>query len=212
VPAAEVGEVVKQEKSLMPELVLRDMTAQDAADLLAFLESLVGGTQSVGSFRIIGPFPNNRRELDRSFAPEKKLDSPDFDAEYRVADGQKLRWELVAADSSAGFAAVDTVRFDAARGAATGNVTHYFAVFADSAADQDVTLLVGSDDGCKVWLNGNEIHKNDTTRAIGFAQDRVRTTFKTGRNTILLKVVNGDGPGGLSLAVTAPGPLQFKTE
>jgi putative membrane-bound dehydrogenase-like protein len=212
VPAADVGEVVKQEKSLMPELVLRDVTAQDAADLLAFLESLTGGAQSVNSFRIIGPFPNNRRELDRSFGPEKKPGSLDFDAEHQVAGGRKLRWELVAADSSAGFAAVDTVKFDAARGAATGNVTHYFAVFIDSAADQDVTLLVGSDDGCKLWMNGQETHTNDVTRAVGFGQDRVRTTLKTGRNTLLIKVVNGDGPGGLSLAAIASGPVQFKTE
>src|SRR3954454_23701921 len=37
VPAGEVEQLVKQEKSLMPELVLRDVTAQDAADLLAYL-------------------------------------------------------------------------------------------------------------------------------------------------------------------------------
>ncbi len=39
VPAAEVEALVEQEKSLMPELVLSEITAQDAADLLAFLES-----------------------------------------------------------------------------------------------------------------------------------------------------------------------------
>jgi hypothetical protein len=39
VPADEVEALVEQEKSLMPELVLSEITAQDAADLLAFLES-----------------------------------------------------------------------------------------------------------------------------------------------------------------------------
>jgi putative membrane-bound dehydrogenase-like protein len=40
IPAKEVVEFVKTEKSIMPDLVLRDVTAQDAADLLAFLTTL----------------------------------------------------------------------------------------------------------------------------------------------------------------------------
>jgi putative heme-binding domain-containing protein len=40
VPAKEVAEIVKTEKSVMPDLALRDVTAQDAADLLAFLTTL----------------------------------------------------------------------------------------------------------------------------------------------------------------------------
>jgi putative heme-binding domain-containing protein len=39
VPAEEVERLVEQEKSLMPELVLSEITSQDAADLLAFLET-----------------------------------------------------------------------------------------------------------------------------------------------------------------------------
>lgn len=40
VPVADVEMLVPQQKSLMPELLLRDMTPQQAADLLAFLTSL----------------------------------------------------------------------------------------------------------------------------------------------------------------------------
>jgi putative heme-binding domain-containing protein len=40
VPAREVETLVPQQKSLMPELLLRDMTAQQVADLLEFLASL----------------------------------------------------------------------------------------------------------------------------------------------------------------------------
>ena len=40
VPAGDVAELVPQKKSLMPDLMLRDMTAQQAADLLEFLMSL----------------------------------------------------------------------------------------------------------------------------------------------------------------------------
>ncbi len=40
IPAGEVSLVVAQQKSLMPDLLLRDMTARDVADLTAFLHSL----------------------------------------------------------------------------------------------------------------------------------------------------------------------------
>ena len=40
IPADQVEELVAQRKSLMPELLLKDMTAQQVADLLAFLASL----------------------------------------------------------------------------------------------------------------------------------------------------------------------------
>ena len=40
IPADQVEQLVPQRKSLMPELLLRDMTAQQVADLLAYLGSL----------------------------------------------------------------------------------------------------------------------------------------------------------------------------
>ena len=40
VPGGDIEVLVAQKKSLMPELLLRDVTAQDAADLLAFVASL----------------------------------------------------------------------------------------------------------------------------------------------------------------------------
>ena len=40
IPAGDVEQLVPQRQSLMPELLLRDLTAQQAADLLEFLGSL----------------------------------------------------------------------------------------------------------------------------------------------------------------------------
>ena len=40
IPAAEIELVAPQRKSLMPELLLREMTAQQVADLLAYLSTL----------------------------------------------------------------------------------------------------------------------------------------------------------------------------
>ena len=52
VAARDVEALQPQRQSLMPELVLRDVTAQDAADLLAYLSSLADGQQeAVGGRR-----------------------------------------------------------------------------------------------------------------------------------------------------------------
>ena len=40
IATADVETLVPQRKSFMPELLLRDMTAEEVADLLAYLESL----------------------------------------------------------------------------------------------------------------------------------------------------------------------------
>ena len=40
IPAINIERLATQEKSLMPDLLLRDMTAQQVADLLAYLSSL----------------------------------------------------------------------------------------------------------------------------------------------------------------------------
>lgn len=40
IPTAEIEQLIQQEKSLMPEMQLRDFTAEQAADLLAYLASL----------------------------------------------------------------------------------------------------------------------------------------------------------------------------
>jgi len=40
IPADKVAVLVPQRNSIMPELLLRDLTAEQVADLLAYLESL----------------------------------------------------------------------------------------------------------------------------------------------------------------------------
>ena len=80
------------------------------------------------------------------------------------------------------------------------------------AADQQVEFHLGSDDGCKVWVNGKQVHKNNVTRALGFGQDKFNAQLEAGRNVVVVKVVNGSGPGGVSLAVQGTGELDLKTE
>ncbi|MBI3464356.1 MAG: c-type cytochrome [Planctomycetes bacterium] len=213
VAADEMVTLAQQEKSLMPELVLRDMSAQDAADLLAYLSSLTSAVQQMDRFRVAGPFPSpDREELELSDIAESDLTAPDLTAVYRSRRDQVVRWELAACDNRDGNWFFDQAKYDNSRGLRSDKVAHYLLTFADSAADQDVTLLVGSDDSCLVWVNGNEVHRFDGSRKLSPAQDRVPARLHTGRNTIVIKVVNHDGDGGASLSISSPSSVQFRTE
>ena len=57
-------------------------------------------------------------------------------------------------------------------------------------------LGIGSDDSVKVWLNGELVHQNWTTRGVGIDNDRVPVTFKKGMNQLVLKIQNQGGPWG----------------
>ncbi len=61
-------------------------------------------------------------------------------------------------------------------------------IFSDKA--QKATLLVASDDGVKVWLNGKVVHAANVGRACG-SPDTVEVTLNEGWNKILVKVTQG---------------------
>lgn len=62
-----------------------------------------------------------------------------------------------------------------------------------SDKSQKVRLELGSDDGIKVWLNGQLVHANNVTRSASPAQDKVEVTLKQGWNRLLLKVTQNGG-------------------
>jgi hypothetical protein len=63
----------------------------------------------------------------------------------------------------------------------------------------------------RIWVNGEQVHQWKGSRAIGYAQDRVPVQLRAGRNTIVLKVENYNGPGGVALSISAPSAVEAKT-
>jgi len=58
------------------------------------------------------------------------------------------------------------------------------------------TLGIGSDDGVKVWLNGELVHENWLYREVKPDDDHVPVTFRKGKNQLVLKVQNALGAWG----------------
>ena len=73
----------------------------------------------------------------------------------------------------------------------------YGSVTLESPREQDTTMLVGSDDEVKVWLNGEVVHYNPVVRGAGDFQDAFPVTLKQGTN-VLLVAVDNRGHGSFS--------------
>ncbi|MCF6356712.1 MAG: hypothetical protein L3J54_02800, partial [Draconibacterium sp.] len=67
---------------------------------------------------------------------------------------------------------------------------------------QIVTFEIGSDDGVKVWVNNKLIHQNNQERGHEKGQDKVEFELNTGWNTVLMKINQGTGGWGASLAIS----------
>ena len=63
-------------------------------------------------------------------------------------------------------------------------------------------LEIGSDDGVKVWLNGELVHSNNVMRGVTTGEDKVKVNLKKQWNELLLKVTNGAGGWGASVRLT----------
>ncbi|MEJ2050715.1 MAG: serine hydrolase, partial [Calditrichota bacterium] len=74
--------------------------------------------------------------------------------------------------------------------------------------ERSVLMAVGSDDGVKVWVNGELVHENWTARALQPDEDLFAVHFRPGKNRILLKVQDIEGEWGFSLRPIGPEHLK----
>ena len=71
----------------------------------------------------------------------------------------------------------------------------------DAPAARDAVLGVGSDDGVRMWLNGELVHSHDIGRGFSPNSDRVPVRLRQGRNRLLLKITNQINGWGFSVQV-----------
>jgi hypothetical protein len=138
---------------------------------------------------IIGPFPNERKSeeerlgLDTVYPPEKEIDLSKI---YIGADSQKVKWQLYKTPENGRFQLWDKVN-------PYELVVVYALTYIYSPKDQTLPLLLGSDDGVKVLLNDQEIHRKLLVRISAPDQDRVPLKLHKGWNKLLLKIENNFG-------------------
>ncbi len=83
----------------------------------------------------------------------------------------------------------------------------YAAASVESPEAQTQLVGLGSDDGVRVWLNGELVHENSTPRALAVDDDVFPIKLKKGNNRLLVKVVNEQGGWGFTCRFLSPEAL-----
>ena len=75
----------------------------------------------------------------------------------------------------------------------------YAHVYVYSPETQTVNMWIGSNDGAKIWLNGEVVLFNDVYRSFEIDKYRTTATLSAGWNRLLVKVSQGRGSWGVSV-------------
>jgi putative heme-binding domain-containing protein len=190
----------KSPNSLMPNDIVVYLSEGELIDVVEYLLTLKTPSLTPDSWLIAGPFENgpDRVGLDRVFPPEKGID---LKATYDGKSG-RVSWRTIKAGAGNYF------DLQAFHGAASPHSVSYLYRQIESPIDQDATILLGTDDGGKLWVNDQLVFKTSATRSAAPEQDVVRVKLKKGANKVLLKIDNGDGPHGFYFTVESAEELK----
>jgi hypothetical protein len=78
----------------------------------------------------------------------------------------------------------------------------------ESPVDQEGVISLGTDDGSKLWLNSELVYSTRAHNAAVPDADAVKVKLKKGKNTLLLKINNGNDPHGFYLSVQSEQELK----
>lgn len=149
-------------------------------------------------WQLIGPFPNQGgKGLDTVYPPETEVDfSRTYPGEGGMAKWQTTTWQLPGPDADPAVFINLEKRFTP-----KDHVVAYAVSYLISDREQPVVLSIGTDDGCKVWLNDALVLSHPQPRPPEPGQDHVSVTLKQGVNRVIMKVANETGQWGLFLQV-----------
>ena len=119
--------------------------------------------------------------------------------ELKRADGTSVKWH---SQKSWG----DVVAFDDLTGPKKGAVAYAFTKVSRSKAGKAL-LLVGSEDGIRVWLNGKPVLASDGLRSLTPDEDQVEVEMNAGENALLVKV---SAARSFSARVVEPGTIMTR--
>jgi len=140
-------------------------------------------------------------EVSGPYAQEGKEAGQLFDTAFPPEDpNAKVAWTIMPVDLNP-----DTpwlIGLDKAMGG--NNVVAYLRTAIVSPAAQDALLELGSDDGVKVWLNGQVVHGANASRGCSPATDKVNVKLEQGDNALMLKVTQGGADWAACARICAP--------
>jgi hypothetical protein len=180
-------------------------TGQDKKEFgFVSLHSAPCAQRFIKDWNIIGPFnAPDMSCLQNSYPPEKGLD---FSQEFTGKENKKIHWKITTAEPS-GFVPLQNLMKPNERAVAYAFTSVY------SPEPREAILLIGSDDGIKIWLNDKLVHTNPAYRGAYPDQDKIKVNLNQGKNTLLLKILQGGGGWGFYARFVDPDKeLKWKAE
>ncbi len=164
--------------------------------------------QSVTQWWVAAPFESTGTDaLAINFGPDSRPATIDPNAPLTAPDGKPIKWQRVSTTPYQGvYAGLKYVNFRdwcESQHLPFEHVIGYFATTIVSPVEQNATLLVGSNDGCRAWLDGKPVLDHPKGRALRYADDKIDVPLKAGANLLLVKLHNQIGPSGLLVALSA---------
>jgi len=138
---------------------------------------------------IMGPFPNPRLSetqrlgLDSIYPPETVVDT---NMRYGGAEGQMIRWHYIQTPKNGYVSLWEKMKPNEL-------VVTYALTYVYSLQEKDVLLMVGSDDGAKVFFNNKEVYRFLGIRIAEPDQAIIPVHLRVGWNKLLLKIENNLG-------------------
>jgi hypothetical protein len=81
------------------------------------------------------------------------------------------------------------------------NAAVYGRIIVMAEKECTVDIGMGSDDGLKAWLNGEDFHTNLIMRGVTANEDQMQIDLKKGINVLLFRVTQGGGGFGLQVSL-----------
>jgi hypothetical protein len=151
--------------------------------------SMVPRRVYIPDWYILGPFPNPRkmgsirRGLDSVYLPETMID---LQKDYHGATKNPIHWRHVQTPENGCLSLSEQVT-------PSELVVTYALTYVFSSESGKATLLVGSDDGIKVFFNGKEVYRFLGEQIAEPDQAEIEVTLNPGWNKLLLKIENNLG-------------------
>lgn len=185
--------------------LLRDSRVEPKiAEVIAESEDrklMAASITSVDTVWLAGPFADHGKAFETVHPPE--TGAINLSDSYSSSRG-KVEWKTVRRqDYSSRFYNLGLVH-------GPQDDASYYAYFRlESPKRQPALLLIGSDDGLKVWQNGNVVWTNDVQRGALPFQDAVKIQLEPGSNDILVRVHNRKGEYGFYLHYRAMSDVKY---
>jgi alpha-glucosidase (family GH31 glycosyl hydrolase) len=186
-----------QTRTLVAKLSL-PMPAGPAIELNVSREVL----PSINGWWLAGPFDAaDAPRLDAEFAGRTTVDPAET---WTGKDGAPAKWvrALRPVQSGTDLTRDFFVALPKWFGTHPHNACAYAIAYVDSPSARRARLLIGSDDGNRVWLNGKEVHAKSVGRPYAPRQDSADVELAAGRNVIVVRIDQQTGDWGFSVAVT----------